>query len=101
MEFKSVNSLAALKRFLQVGQKWKCSMYENGSLLVWDAGEREIAIKDTVKIGFKMSDGRTSYLGYPKASDLRLVHKENGFSSNGFHIMIPECNRHLVYLLAE
>lgn len=97
MNAMELNSVAALKRFMTIGQKWDCIQPETG----YAPGVRELAHKDTVKIGFKTSKG-VSYLGWPKAREILFIVDPNNLNQIRFKVTPEESpNLYLVYTLVQ
>ena len=94
-----LTSLAALKRFMQPGQKW--SAYN--SYGDHDFGVRELAHVDTVKFGFRcpQQGNRISYCDWPRAKQLVLVHDPNSPDHPAFRINYDEDGNYLFYKLVK
>lgn len=93
------NSLASLKRFMSIGQKWDCSMLIE-SAVIWTPGIRELAYIDTVKFGFRTDKGTISYCDWPKAKELVFINNPDKEEVK-FKITNPHGPRVLVYTLAQ
>lgn len=62
-----MKTLSDLKRVMVKGSKWE-AVHFNGNHL----GIREVVEVYTNKIGFKMDNGRVSYVYFPKAKDINF-----------------------------
>lgn len=63
-----MKTLADFKRALVVGSRWHCFHELHSS----NYGDREVVFRDSVKVGFKATEGvligKISYLYFPKAN---------------------------------
>jgi len=96
MNSLNINSIAALKRFMVVGQKWDCIQPETG----FAPGVRELAVKNSVGIGFKTPKG-ISYLNWPKAKEVLFIADPSNPEKVKFKVAPEESpNLYLIYTIA-
>ena len=95
-----MKTLKELKDFIQLGQFWHAKLYHHeSSYLLHDFGPRFVCLKNSRGIAFKTSTGQ-SYFDWPKRSELRFLHADNG-DLEGFMSINLESNRRLEYMLCQ
>jgi hypothetical protein len=75
--------LADFKRALTIGSKWVAKHYGRSGIAT-ELGVRTVKIKQQNEVCFETIEGKTSWLGFPKAGDYE---NNNGIAE----IYWPEC----------